>query len=143
MGISMNKFSELNECLSGDYSVDYWSDDVIGYASELIHNCTATDWDNLEKVWKSKNVQWQNYLAQILAWGNLDRAVPLLLELLSVDNEEVVVSAADSLREIRVNIRPITITREIENYLSRIALQTKSDLSAQSINIFLEKVRVV
>lgn len=142
MELSINKFGELDECLSNEYSVDYWSDDVILYAGELIQNFSSVDWDNLEAIWISKTPDWQNYLAQTLAWGDSDKAVPLLLKLLSSDNEEIVISATDSLRDIQENIHPIIIAPELETHLRQVALQTKSALSAQTINIFLDKMKI-
>ena len=135
-------FVKIDECLSKEYTIDYWSDDVIISASKLLQDFTSADWDILETVWVNKPTYWQNYLAQILAWGDTGKSVILLLKLITIDNEEIIVSATDSLRGIQENIHPIVISPKIENHLRRIVAQTKSELSARTINAFLHKVKV-
>lgn len=130
-------YSELDVCLGGNYGADNWADNVSEYAQEIISEFSADDWNELENSFSNRSAQWKNYLAQILPWGNQERAVPILISLLSGNNEETIVSAADSLRDISQNNRPVIIDNETVNGLQKIIISTKSSISANAISAFL------
>jgi hypothetical protein len=95
----MNKFSDLDQYISREYPDDYWADEAILYASEIIRELSSDDWRVLGKIWRKRDEQWQVRCAQILPHGEQGHAVKLLVDMVKHGNHEVRIAALDSMRE--------------------------------------------
>ncbi|MFE1748581.1 hypothetical protein [Coleofasciculus sp. H7-2] len=100
----MTIFQELDAYLSQNFSDDYWADDASLYACELVKQLTTEDWDALHASWQNRSKEWQVRCAEILDWGEVSQAVPLLLEMIREEDDELTLTAADSLRSIGVEL---------------------------------------
>jgi hypothetical protein len=96
----MTTFQELDAYLSQDFSDDYWSDDASLYAHELVKQLSTEDWKALKSCWQNRSKQWQVRFAEILDWGETRRAVSLLRQMIRVKDDELMLTAADSLRSL-------------------------------------------
>lgn len=134
----MQQFQELDDYLNQDYSINYWSDDAIFYAQELLQNFAPSDWDNLLNYWRYRPSQWQIYCAEILPWGDTDKAVPLLIKMIQTLEDEVVTAAADSLRDIHRNIIPVHIEPDTRERLQEVA-KNNPGLKAQVVDRLLQE----
>lgn len=130
-------YTELDTCLNGNYGADNWADNVSEYAQELLQNFSSDDWENLENNLAHKSTQWKDYLAQILPWGDLEKSIPILTELLWEKDNNIVVSAADSLRDISENNQTTTIDATTAEKLKNLTKYV-SPLSNKVITAFLE-----
>jgi hypothetical protein len=98
----MTTFQELDAYLNQEFSDDYWYDDAKFYACELVKQLTTDDWNALKSSWQNRSKQWQERCAEILDWGDARQAVPLLMEMIQVEDDELSLTAADSLSSIGV-----------------------------------------
>lgn len=136
----MKLFKELDEYLNREYSSNYWSDDAVLYAQELLQGFDASDWNQLLMHWRSKSPQWQHYCAEILPWGETDKAVSLLVEMVQTPDDELVVAAADSLRDIDDNITPIRVEPATKYRLREVA-RANPGVRAQVVNQLLQQLQ--
>lgn len=134
-------YTELDTCLNGNYGADNWADNVSEYAQELIQNFSSDDWESLENNLADKSSQWKDYLAQILPWGDAEKSIPVLTEMLSESDENIVISAADSLRDISENNQIVTIDAATAKKLKSFT-RSVSPLSNRVITAFLESTLV-
>lgn len=95
----MAECSDLDRYLSQQYSDDYWSDEAILYAHELIHGLSPAGWRDLSELWRRRDAPWQTRCAQILSQGEQGLAVKLLIDMVKNGAVEVKLAALDSLRE--------------------------------------------
>ncbi len=118
----MTTFQELDAYLSQDFSDDYWADDASLYARELVKQLTTEDWDALKSSWQNCSKQWQVRLAEILDWGETRRAVSLLQQMIQVRDDELTLTAADSLRSLVGVVNPkLPVTKDALEHLQVIA----------------------
>lgn len=88
---------EYSMYLDRDFSVDYWSDEGIGYAITLLENFTDVDWIALKNIARHKPALWMIRCAETLGDVGEIRSLDVLLELTAVENDEVKISALDSI----------------------------------------------
>jgi hypothetical protein len=93
-------FQELDEYLKQNFSDDYWSDDAKFYACDLVQKMQPADWDILLSIWQTRSQQWQIRCAEILDWADASQAIPLLLEMIQMPDDELTLTAADSLNSL-------------------------------------------
>jgi hypothetical protein len=98
----MTTFQRLDEYLSQEFSDDYWHDDAKFHACELVKQLTTDDWNSLNSSWRDRSKYWQERCAEIIDWGDARQAAPLLLEMIQAEDDELTLTAADSLRSIDV-----------------------------------------
>ena len=98
----MTTFQELDAYLSQKFSTDYWYNNASLYACELVKQLTTENWNAIHASWRNRSKQWQERCAEILDWGEARQAVPLLLEMIEVEDDELTLTAADSLSSIGV-----------------------------------------
>jgi hypothetical protein len=96
----MTTFQELDAYLNQEFSDDYWYDDAKFYACELVKQLTANDWNAIKSSWQNRSKQWQVRFAEILDWGEARQVVPLLRQMIQVRDDELMLTAADSLRSL-------------------------------------------
>jgi hypothetical protein len=114
-------FHELDTYLSQNYSVDNWEDSACLYAIELMRKLNPDDWDTLESAWLDRTPQWQHYCADVIAWGDPDRAIPVLIEMIQFTDDELTIIAADALREVRHNLTSTQVTPSVRDRLRAVA----------------------
>jgi tetratricopeptide (TPR) repeat protein len=117
----MTTFQELDAYLIQDFSDDYWADDASLYACELLKQLTTEDWNTLKSSWENRSKQWQVRCAEILDWGDKPQAVPLLLEMIREGDDELTLTAADSLRSIGVAELDFPIDEDVLERLQAVA----------------------
>lgn len=83
----------LDEC----FSIDYWSDEGISYATTLLEEFTDSDWVTLKRIVQHKSPSWMIRCAETLGDVGGVSSFDVLLELITVGNDEVRISALDSI----------------------------------------------
>ena len=92
-------YKKLDEYLSGYFKDDYWYDEGVIIAQEMLNKFTKNDWVNLIAELKMKPLQWQIKYAYIADAGINDKSIAKSLFLLMEnDNEELNEVCKDSLR---------------------------------------------
>jgi hypothetical protein len=118
----MTTFQELDAYLSQDFSDDYWSDDASLYAHELVKQLSTEDWNALKSCWQNRSKQWQIRCAEILDWGEALQAVPLLRQMIQVRDDELTLTAADSLRSLVGVVNPnLPVSKDVLKHLQAVA----------------------
>jgi hypothetical protein len=136
----MTTFQELDAYLSQEFSDDYWYDDAKFYACELVKQLTTEDWNALKFSWRNRSKQWQERCAEILDWGDARQAVPLLLEMIQVEDDELTLTAADSLRSIGVAELDLPVGADVLSRLQAVA--NSGNVAKLIINELLKQLQV-
>ncbi|MCI8429874.1 MAG: hypothetical protein HFI16_06400 [Lachnospiraceae bacterium] len=92
-------YDELNKYLSGYFTIDYWYDEGVDIAREIISEFKESDWKMLLEEISKKDVEWKKRIAYCLY--NYDNKYEwlLLVELLNTEeDDELLVISLDSLR---------------------------------------------
>jgi len=134
----MPVIDELDEYLSQDYNINYWSDDAILYAYELVGKLTSSEWRKLRQLWKGRPAQWQEYFVEILSRGEPREAIPVLLAIVEEAGDDLAITAAGSLRStdlsgVNVQVSSHAVERLKDLARKRPGLQARvlEDLLAQ------------
>ncbi len=117
----MTTFQELDAYLNQEFSDDYWYDDAKFYACELVKQLTTDDWDTLKSSWRNRSKQWQVRCAEIIDWGDKHYCVPLLLEMIREGDDELTLTAADSLSSIGVAELDLPVAKGFMKRLQEVA----------------------
>ena len=136
----MTTFQELDAYLSQDFSDDYWADDASLYACELVKQLTTEDWDALKFSWRNRSKHWQERCAEILDWGDARQAVPLLLEMIQVEDNDLTLTAADSLSSIGVVELDLPVGADVLSRLQAVA--HSGNVAKLIINQLLKQLEV-
>lgn len=91
-------YDELDNYLSSEFSVDYWSDEGINIAVTTVENFSEDDWKLLVINASEKSPDWQVKLANLLGDFTTENSVTILISLLGSNNDEVIEAAIDSIR---------------------------------------------
>ncbi|WP_317945960.1 HEAT repeat domain-containing protein [Carnobacterium maltaromaticum] len=91
-------YNELDNYLSSEFSVDYWSDEGINIAVTTVENFSEDDWKLLVINASEKSPDWQVKLANVLGDFTTENSVSILISLLGSSNDEVIEAAIDSIR---------------------------------------------
>lgn len=136
----MTTFQELDAYLSKDFSEDYWADDASLYARELVKQLSSQDWNALKSCWKNRSKQWQVRFAEILDWGETRRAVSLLQQMIQVRDDELTLTAADSLRSLVGVVNPnVPVSKDVLKHLQAVA-QTSNIANSKDVLEHLQAV---
>src|SRR5260370_9619977 len=119
----MDHFQEIDTLLAGDYSDDYWSDDVVLTARDLIVHFSPSDWVRLKSAWRSRPPKWQYRCAEVLSRESEGKAAPILLEMIEADDGELAITAADSLSATDADVSYSTLTPKARANLRELAKQ--------------------
>lgn len=136
----MTTFQELDAYLNQEFSDDYWYDDAKFYACELVKQLTTDDWNALKSSWRNRSKQWQERCAEILDWGDARQAVPLLLEMIQVEDDELTLTAADSLSSIGVVELDLPVGADVLSRLQAVA--HSGNVAKLIINQLLKQLQV-
>src|SRR5262249_14509108 len=101
----MSAIDELNELLSGDYTANYWENDIALTARTLVGQLADADWRTLESGWKDHEADWRRRLADVLSRGDPGRTVPILVPMIETDDDELALTAADSLNAVATAVK--------------------------------------
>lgn len=93
-------YNELENYLSSEFSVDYWSDEGITIAVNTVENFSEDDWKLLVINASKKSPDWQIKLANVLGDFTTEKSMTILIALLGSNNSDVIVAAIDSIRGI-------------------------------------------
>lgn len=91
-------FEQYKEYLTGDIPPDFWSDDGIGIACEMLGTFAADDWNALSEHWATAPKYWRVRCAEALDTDLSREGAAILLSMLRDPSSDVVVAAIDSLR---------------------------------------------
>lgn len=127
--------TQLDNYLSQDFSDDYWYDDRIIEACKLVKQLTPSDWSTLNTIWQHRPKHWKIRLAEVLDWGDEEYAIPLLLQLLHNPDDELAITALESLESFELS--PATKAKCLQR-ISTIASISKVDKYA--IDTFVYKI---
>ena len=137
----MTMFQKLDMYLSQEFSNDYWSDDAEFYACNLVKQLTHLDWNTLHTSWKNRSILWQVRCAEILDWGDINQAIPLLLDMIASENDELTLAAADSLRSFNLVELDFPVCID-EKVLTRLqAVKETGNIAKRIINKLLRQLQ--
>ena len=94
----MNTFQKLSDFLETDYDENYWSDNAVILAGDMLNQFTPSDWSSLVAAWPAKRPTWRIRLADTLGEGPAKESMPILKNMLLSPEIEVAMKAADSIR---------------------------------------------
>ena len=133
-------FQQLDEYLKNEFSADLWSDDAVIYAIDLIQKMTPTDWDSLKSCWRDRPQEWQYRCAEIISDADSQQVIPLLLEMLQTPDDELTITAVDSLRSIGVAEQNVYLNQDVLKRLQM--LSQNSSISRIIVNELLKQLQV-
>jgi hypothetical protein len=133
-------FLQLDEYLNKEFSPDNWSDSAVIYALEMVQQLTPADWDELKSCWRERPQEWQYRCAEIISDGDSQQAIPLLLEMLETPDDELTLTAADSLRSIDAAKQNLYLNPDVLKRLQ--ALSQNSPIAQIIVNELLKKLPV-
>lgn len=81
-----------------DFAVDYWYDEGVDIAENMICEFEDNDWKTLLEAVSKRTVEWQKRLAYCMHDGNNLNQLKVLLELVDTDDSELFEIVVDSLR---------------------------------------------
>lgn len=93
----MSFYSKYEQLLNTEFSIDYWSDEIIDEAIFIISNFNDKDWDNLSGNWRNKDAKWKERCAETLSEIESQKRLYILLSMLDSETEEVLEAVVDSL----------------------------------------------
>ena len=91
-------YDELNKYLSGYFTIDYWYDEGVDIAREIISEFKESDWKMLLEEISKKDVEWKKRIAYCLYDRDNKYEWLLLLELIDTEDDELLEISLDSLR---------------------------------------------
>ncbi len=96
----MGTLETLVGVLSREYGPDYWYDDVVLYAADLVAQLSSAEWEQLSSTWRNCSRVCQEHLAEALSGAQAGRE-SLLTALLASPHPPVALAAAGSLTATR------------------------------------------
>ncbi len=91
-------YNELDKYLLGYLPMDYWYDEGVDIAREIISDFKECDWKMLLEEISNKDIEWKKKIAYCLYNCDNKHELLLLLELLDTEDEELFEISLDSLR---------------------------------------------
>jgi hypothetical protein len=131
-------FETLDGVLLPDYNVNYWSDDVVLYACELLEAFRPEDWVKLESEFLNRPAGWQGRLADCLSEFPLERVMVILLGILDSPDEKAARTAAVSLNAFKDQIEPSHFSEAQKGKIRAIA--GNSPFNQMSLRDLLQRI---
>lgn len=131
-------FSDFENYLKLYFLTDYWYDEGIVIASDILANFNEQDWNDLKDRYNLNDHQWMIRCAEVLDSASHPVSSEILIKFLTSKDENIIVAAADSLRSKSIFQFP---KDAIEN-LNILAKQGSEPVRAVVGNL-LEKIRTL
>ncbi|MBN0989739.1 HEAT repeat domain-containing protein [Amphritea pacifica] len=93
-------FSNFDKYLGTSFSIDYWSDEGISHAAEIVSEFTEKDWEELISSFPKQSENWLVRCAESLGDVENNSSLDTLLNLLNSQSEEVQIAALDSMNAL-------------------------------------------
>lgn len=93
-------FSDYKDYLSSGFSVNYWSDEGIDAAREMLDAFSDSDWGVLLQTWAVQSAEWRVRCAETIDSQSHPAAAKLLLAMLHDSDDDVKIAAIDALRSL-------------------------------------------
>ncbi|MBC8103169.1 MAG: hypothetical protein H7Z41_11335 [Cytophagales bacterium] len=132
---TLSTFDELDRTLGQEETPwgNYWNE----YARELAPSLSEADWDALGRQWQSRTLNWQCHYAEILDGTDSEYALPVLIEMVQAQDEDLVITAADSLRGFAPPLVAGSMTPPMRQRLQQIA-QTRGSVYEPVLKALLD-----
>ncbi|MFJ2711943.1 hypothetical protein ACIOZM_13775 [Pseudomonas sp. NPDC087346] len=134
------KFDELiGRFATDEFPIDYWSDVAIVEASDMLDNFSDDDWSTLLSSVRDKSEYWVLRMCESMGVAAEERALYVILEVMSREREEVTCAALDAIRSM------VSLGLDVSKYSGPInatiesAKMTKSNVELLSV-LNLEKM---
>lgn len=92
-------YDELEKYLLGYLPANYWYDEGVDIAQDMISNFKDDDWKQLLEQLSKQDIEWKKKLAYCLNDGSNRYEIVTLLELIETKDEELLEISLDSLRD--------------------------------------------
>ncbi len=94
-------WQQLNETLGKPFSGGAWSDHAFEQAIAMMQELTPAEFAELRSAWPCRPSEWRVRCADVLPWAPVTRReiVSVLLEMTQAADDDLAISAADTLRE--------------------------------------------
>lgn len=125
-------FSEYDDYLKLDFLADYWYDEGVNIASKILFKFEESSWNELLESCSSRTVEWKTRCAETLDLTTHPTATVVLLKLLDSAEKDVILAAADSLRDRNI----VQIPSDAIEKLKELADQGSPPVTAVIKNIF-------
>lgn len=83
---------------SEDFAVDYWYDEGVDIAENMLYEFEENDWEILSEVVFERTIEWKKRLAYCMHDKNDLNQLRVLLDLVDTDDNELLEIVVDSLR---------------------------------------------
>lgn len=115
-------YEQLEEYLSGTFSIDYWYDEGYVFASDLLKKFSKNDWEKLLCNIHTKPRDWQIRFAYSTSDINNEYVLESLILLSNIDDDELFETCIDSLRVLldEGNSIEIVMATEIKQRIEKI-----------------------
>lgn len=135
----MTPWQQLDDCLSESYPDDFWSDYMFEEVTALMEKFTTAEFAVLRSTWPHRSPEWQTRCADALPWLPIPRQeiASVLLDMAMSPNDNLAISAADTLREFDPAMVAAAMTPAKVDRLLEVA-DRNPGLSAGAIQRFLD-----
>lgn len=96
----MKTFVNYSSLLNYDCSEDYWEDEGIDEATEILKQFSSFDWDALKEKSECESPRWKVRCAQTLSEVISDNSLSILSQFLSSVDNNVVEASIDSINSL-------------------------------------------
>lgn len=93
-------FENYSSLLNYDCSDDYWEDEGIDEATEILQQFSSSDWDALKEKSECGPSRWKTRCAQTLSEVKSNSSISILLQLLLSTDNDVVEASIDSINSL-------------------------------------------
>lgn len=119
----------IKEFETEDFAVDYWYDEGVLIAGNMLQNFDNNDWESLIQELPKRTIGWKRRLAYCLHDSNDLKQLETLLVLIDTDDTELLEISVDSLRSFKDNQVMIQshnlILQKMEALMPRAGIATK------------------
>lgn len=91
-------FEELDDLLSQNVTEDSWYDDGYLIAQDILSEFSKDDWNYLNELILSKNIEWQKKIVYCLDNQLIEEELNVICKLLQIEDKELLEMCVDSLR---------------------------------------------
>jgi hypothetical protein len=131
-------FAKLDELISKKMPVDYWEDEQLFVAQDIIACFVERDWLDAQANFRDKSDEWKcRFLQSISGSANIFVASKIMVSCLESESEAVVEAAIDCLRNVSEELKISLTEEQIETVR---AVNLKGGISGRIAGILLSKL---